>query len=265
MVITKRSSALIDVLFGMRAPIHAACLSLSLAACSGGSGTSTELNAESRLRVAEAAERSGDKDTAVSMYTAAAESGPEDASVQVRAANGLARSGRWNQARDLLLMRLKQRPKDPDLLRALASIYVMVGQTRVAIARFDDVLATLPADVNALTDKAVALDMQSRHSEAQLLYRRALAIAPEDPAVSNNLALSLLMDGRLLEAREVLMPFIDADDVPERLKINLGIIMAANGEMDAARLLLNGHIGDAELVALTRAAARGRPPPTQLP
>lgn len=237
-----------------------------LASCGAtGSGQQAELNAESRLRVGEAAERSSDKDTAVSMYIAAAENAPDDSSVQVRAANGLARNGRWNQARDLLLNRLKARPKDPDLLRALASIYVMVGQTRVAIARFDEVLATLPSDINALTDKAVALDMQSRHTEAQVLYRRALALAPEDAVISNNLALSLLMQGRLREAEDVLAPFADSDDVPERLKINLGIIMAANGNMETAKALLNGQIGEVELTALTRAAVGGRKAPATAP
>ncbi|MCX7384629.1 MAG: tetratricopeptide repeat protein [Alphaproteobacteria bacterium] len=243
----------------------AAWLCLALASCGAAGGPQTELNAESRLRVGEAAERSGDKDTAIAMYSAAAESAPEDASVQVRVANGLARSGRWSQARDLLQARLKSRPRDPDLLRALASIHVMVGQTRVAIARFDEVLAILPLDIGALTGKAVALDIQSRHAEAQALYRRALAIAPDDPVISNNLALSLMMDGQLNAAQVVLAPFVDADDVPERLKINLGIILAANGNMEMARALLNGHLGDAELLALTRAASRPRKAPAIVP
>ena len=96
----------------------------------------------------------------------------------------------------VLLGRVKLKPRDPDLLRALASIYVMVGQSRVAIARCDEVLAIAPGDVNAIDGKAVALDLAQRHGEAQAVYRRALTLAPEDPIISNNLALSLLMEGR---------------------------------------------------------------------
>ena len=237
-----------------------AALCAALVGCGQAPGAQrTELNAESRLRVGEAAERSGDMDTAVSMYTAAAENAPEDASVQVRAAQGLARAGKWNQARDLLLGRVKLKPRDPDLLRALASIYVMVGQSRVAIARYDEVLAIAPGDVNAIDGKAVALDLAQRHGEAQAVYRRALTLAPEDPIISNNLALSLLMEGRLREAQDVLAPFAEAEDVPERLKINLGIIYAANGDAELARRLLEGHVGDADLQSLTRAVTRGRP------
>ena len=231
-----------------------------LAGCGtfGGQQQQSALNAESRLRVGEAAERAGDKDTAVSMYTTAAEAAPEDAQIQVQAANGLARTGKWTQARDLLLGRLKTHPRDTSLQRALAAIYVMAGQSPAAIARFDEVLAVAPADIGALVDKGVALDLQARHAEAQVLYRRALALAPEDAVISNNLALSLMMSGRLREAQAVLMPFAEADDVPERLKINLGIISAANGDTEMARRLLEGRVGDADVAALTRALLRGR-------
>jgi Flp pilus assembly protein TadD len=230
-----------------------------LAACGGTSGQRGDMTADSRLRVAEAAEQSGNTDTAVSMYAAAAEAAPEDMSVQVRAATGLARSGKWNPARDLLVARLKTHPRDPDLLRALASIYVMVGQSGFAIARFNDVLAIAPADINAMVGKAVALDLEARHADAQLLYRKALAAQPNDPVISNDLAISLMMSGHMREAQSVLEPFLDVDDVPERLKINLGIIYAANGEAERAHELLDGRVGDSDLRLLTQAIAHSAP------
>ena len=234
-------------------------LCCALAACGGTLGQHGDLTPDSRLRVAEAAEQSGNTDTAASMYAAAAEAAPEDMAVQVRAATGLARSGKWNPARDLLVTRLKTHPRDPDLLRALASIYVMVGQPGFAIARFNDVLAVVPADVDAMVGKAVALDLESRHADAQLLYRKALAVQPNDAVISNDLAISLMMSGHMREAQSVLEPFAEADDVPERLKVNLGIIYAANGEADRAHELLDGHIGDNDLRMLTRAIAHNAP------
>lgn len=230
-----------------------------LAACGQAPGTAQRGNLDpmARLSVGEAAERSGDKDTAVAMYTAAAEGAPDDTVVQVRAASGLARTGKWNQARDLLLKDVKAHPNDPDLLRTLAAIYVMAGQPSYAVARLDEVLATRPNDLNAIVDKAVALDLQGRHSDAQALYRRALAIAPGDATVSNNFALSLMIEGRLREAQGVLEPFGEMDDVPERLRTNLAVIYAASGQPEKARRILGDRISDADLAAITRALARG--------
>jgi Flp pilus assembly protein TadD len=242
-------------------------LLLLLAALLSGCGRSTpaerqgELNPESRMRVGEAAERAGDKATAIAMYTAAAHDAPDDVAVQLAAASGLARAGKWNQARDLMVERVKSHPNNPDLLRMLASIYVMVGQSEAAIARFDQVLALAPNDIQAMADKGVALDLLGRHGEAQALYRRALAIAPNDPIVSNDLALSLLMEGRAPAALAVLQPFAEADGVPDRLKINLGVILAANGRTEQAHRLLDGRVTPAELETLTRALTRGRPAP----
>jgi Flp pilus assembly protein TadD len=217
------------------------------------------MTADSRLKVAEAAEQSGDRDTAASMYVAAADSAPDDSDVQVRAATGMARSGKWNPARDLLVARLKAHPKDPDLLRALGSIYVMVGQSGFAITRFNEVLALAPNDVNAMVGKAVALDLQSRHADAQGLYRKALGLLPGDAVISNDLAISLMMSGHLREAQSVLAPFGDAEDVPERLKTNLGIIYAANGEAERSREMLEGRIAEGDLGLLTRAIAHSAP------
>ena len=71
----------------LRRILTAVSLCTLLAACGQSPTTQrTELNAGSRLRVGEAAERSGDNDTEVSMYAAAAEAAPDDSSVQVRAA-----------------------------------------------------------------------------------------------------------------------------------------------------------------------------------
>ncbi len=234
---------------------------LALAACgqTAQSGRQSELNPDSRLRVGEAAERAGDMETAVAMYMAAAQGAPDDIAVQVSAASGMARSGKWNQARDLLVERAKTHPRNPDLLRTLASIYVMVGQSRAAIVRYDEVLAIAPGDVHAMVDKGVALDLLGQHGEAQALYRKALTLVPNDAVISNDLALSLLMEGRPAEALAVLQPFAEADEVPDRIKVNIGIILAANGRTDQARRLLDGRIAPAELDNLTRALTRSRP------
>jgi Flp pilus assembly protein TadD len=222
-------------------------------------GTTSGLDAEQRLQVADAAAASGDHALALSMYQQAADSAPNDTGLQLRCATGLARNGKTGAAKDLLIARLKAHPNDSDLLRGLAAIYVVTGLPSPAINELNQALAARPGDSDALLDKAVALDLQGRHAEAQRLYRQMLAGAPGDPVISNDLAVSLMIEGRTREAQAVLAPFADSDDVPDRLRINLGLIYAANGNADAARRLLGDRLGEADVQTLTRSIASAAP------
>jgi Flp pilus assembly protein TadD len=213
----------------------------------------TTLTPEARLQVAEAADASGDSDLALSMYSAAAAGNPGNIEVQLRCADALARKGRISEAKQLLEDRLRVRPGQPDLIRALALIDLVAGQLTEAIAGLDQILAANPGDARALVDKAVALDLQGQHTAAQSIYRQVLASSPNDPATRNNLALSLMLEGQAHQALETLAPMQNADASPPRLKVNLGILYAATGNTERSRELLGNSVSQAELSALTQA------------
>jgi Flp pilus assembly protein TadD len=214
------------------------------------------MTAESRLRVADAAEEAGDRDMAASMYAAAAKDAPNDTPTLVRCAEGLARNGRLDDAAELLVHRQKAVPKDTEVLRTIGAIEVMAGQPSQAILTLSAVLAFDPTDVKAMADKAVALDVLRRHAEAQVLYRQALTQGPSDPAICNDLALSLLLSGQPEQARDVLAQFRGRQGLPERMSVNLGIMDAASGHTDEAQMLLGSRIAAADLAALTQAIGR---------
>jgi Flp pilus assembly protein TadD len=211
------------------------------------------LSTEARLEVAEAADAAGDSDLAISMYTAAAAREPSNIALQLRCADALARNGKVEQARELLTERLNTSSRQPDLIRALATIDLVAGQPAKAIAGFDQVLAANPADIRALVDKAVALDLQGQHAAAQAMYQQALATAPNDAAVRNDLAVSMMLEGRSRQALETLAPLQDADTSPPRLKVNLGILYAATGDVERSRQLLGDRVSDGDLSKLTQA------------
>jgi Flp pilus assembly protein TadD len=215
------------------------------------------------MQVAEAAEAGGDIELAISMYTQAAASEPNNAALQLRCADALVRAGKVTEARQFLVERLRSRSEQPDLTRALALIDLVAGQPAQAIATLDQVLAANPGDLRALVDKAVALDLQGQHAAAQAIYQRVLAASPDDAATRNNLAVSLMLEGRTRQALETLAPLQDADGSPPRLKVNLGILYAATGNVERSRQLLGDRVSDGDLTALTHAlatAAEGRRP-----
>jgi Flp pilus assembly protein TadD len=241
-------------------------LRLSVAACAGLTACASldrhhqpPLTTEARLQVAEAATASGDRDLALSMYTAAAASEPSNVSLQLRCANALAENGKISQAQQMLTERLRAHPRQPDLMRALALIDLIAGQPAQAIAGLDQVLASDPGDSRALVDKAVALDLQGRHAAAQALYQQVLAAAPDDAAARNDLAVSLMMEGRTRQALVTLAPMQHVDDSPQRLRVNLGILYAATGDAERSRQLLGDRASDDDVSALTRVLATSAP------
>ena len=234
----------------------AVCACCALSACaSTNAQRQPTMSADARLQVAEAADASGDAELAISMYTAAAASEPANTNLQLRCADALARRGKIDAARKLLAERLRAYPGQPDLVRALALINLVAGQPAQAITELDQILAANPGDTRALVDKAVALDLQGQHAAAQAIYQQVLTIAPNDAAARNDLALSLMLEGRTHQALETLAPMQDADGSPRRLKVNLGILYAATGNVERSRQLLGDRVSDGDVSALTRALA----------
>lgn len=222
-----------------------------LASCASSPVVRPELSGDARLRVAEAADAAGNRDLAISMYMEAASTAPSNAKLVLRCAYALARDGRPKQARQILAERLHATPAEPDLLRAMALIDLVSGQSMQAIAELDQLLVLAPADHNALVDKGIALDLLSRHAEAQNIYKQALAAMPNDPETINNLAMSMMLEGRVQEARELLEPFRDVGGVSDRLKENLAILDATLGDTTRSREFFADRVSAADLSSLT--------------
>ena len=190
------------------------------------------MSVSARERIASAAETSGDDALALSMYAAASKEAPANAQIQLDYADRLARSGQIEPARELLTRSLAVATDPMQIRQGLAMLDVLTGRNEQAVAELDKVLGLKPTDVRALVNKAVALDLQGHHAAAQMLYAQARGAAPEDPVIANDLALSLALDGKMQEAREVLLPFRNAGSLPERVKVTLRVILntpLANG------------------------------------
>jgi Flp pilus assembly protein TadD len=65
-----------------------------------------------------------------------------------------------------------------------------------------------------------------RHDEAQIFYRRALQIDPDDRTVRNNFGLSLALSGRREEAVAVLRKLVSEPDALPRYRENLAYALS---------------------------------------
>ncbi len=233
-----------------------------LAACASGGGGSQDTirapDAGSRMRVAMAAEASGQPDVAVSMYAAAANASPADMEVQARYASALGRNGRLDEAEQVLVRALARRPRDPTLLVALGKLRVRKGSAAEAVEALDQALAQRPRDIAALNARGVALDLMGRHAEAQQSYRTAQAVDPANIPSSNNLAFSLMLSGQSSEAVAILSALRQRAGAPARVSNNLGIAQAATGDSRASQATLGGRVDGDDLRRIVDDLASGR-------
>ena len=232
-------------------------LTLLLAACSQSRGDAVPaaLSGDAGQHVAQAAVQSGDLALAAQVYGQESAANPGDAAAQLRYADALARGGDFAAARDLLESRLATVSDPVQLRNGLGSIYVVTGQPALAITEYDAVLAAKPDDMRALVNKGVALDLLGRHDDAQPLYRKALALAPGDAAILNDLALSMLLARHPREAQQVAAPLQSQPDIAPRIRAGVGVVLAANGDLAGAQQMAGSQATAAQLLALANAAA----------
>ncbi|WP_028350673.1 tetratricopeptide repeat protein [Bradyrhizobium murdochi] len=88
---------------------------------------------------------------------------------------------------------LKQKPDNVDAAISLTQALLAQRRAGEALEVADKILLTVPGDLRAMNAKGVVLDAEGRHDEAQALYREALAAAPGNQMLRNNLGLSLAL------------------------------------------------------------------------
>ncbi|MHC2291311.1 tetratricopeptide repeat protein [Bradyrhizobium barranii] len=116
-----------------------------------------------------------------------------DPAARERISHALGRDADEGALRDAL----KQQPNNIDAAIPLARALLARNCPNDALEVLDGVLLATPGDLRALNAKAVVLDHEGRHQEAQELYRQALAAEPANPMLRNNFGLSLALQGKM--------------------------------------------------------------------
>ena len=94
-----------------------------------------------------------------------------------------------------------------------------------------------PQDAQLRSILGATLDQQTKHGEAREHHQAALAIAPNDMSVMNNLAMSYALQGKLTDAEGILrkaMAHPNSKATP-RVRQNLALVVGLQGRFDDAK------------------------------
>ena len=152
--------------------------------------------------------------------------------------------------------------------RRMANALDRLGQFAQAEVHYREALAIAPEDPRVWNDAGYSLYLQRRWADAERTLLQAARIAPDDPKVQTNLGLCLAAAGKPDEA----LAALSRAGGPAVAQANLGYILAAMGRTDEARahyraaLALEPEFGPARF-ALDRLDSRpsaGPPPETAI-
>lgn len=189
------------------------------------------------LAVADVAMRNGSPAIALRICTDQLQSHSEDLAAQICQGDALAAMGQADAAEAAYARALQTNGH---------STAAMVGLGRLRLSHDPAAAETLfshavdgdSGNATAWNNLGIARDLQGRHLQAQIAYRRALEITPSAEPVKVNLALSLAISGGGDEALQ-LMHSLGRDPATDpHLRANLAAVLAMSGRYDeAARLL----------------------------
>lgn len=118
-----------------------------------------------------------------------------------------------------------------DVHRRLAAAYLRQGRIPESEQQYTEALKLAPRDPDLLNDVGYAAYLQGRWDEAIENLTAASEAAPDDRRIMNNLGLALAAAGRTDEAYAAMV----RGGGPAAAHANLGYILAAGGEAEAAR------------------------------
>ncbi len=216
--------------------------------------------ADERLRLIDAAKKSGNPRFALVIAKRYVEENSGDLHAQVTFASLLAEQGLCERAipelhRSAKLGMEGNNGHDATVIRG----YLRCREFQKALDLALRHLERNPEKVDILNMSGVALDGLSRHDQAQAAYRQALAIQPNRKA-AYNLALSLLLSGKPRESLAILSSLRSGEfegntvggaatygDITKKSIVILEALgLAKDGRMDEARVALGSVVPEEE-------------------
>ncbi len=150
----------------------------------------------------------------------------------------LREAGRHNDAYITLATALEMQADNPDLLYEAALTAERIGKPEILESHLKRLLELKPDHAHALNALGYSLaDRNVRLDEAHDLIRRALALSPDDPFITDSLGWVLYRQGRLPEALQVLETAYRLKADPE-IAAHLGeVLWKLERREDARRIL----------------------------
>ena len=232
-----------------RAAAPLALLALVLAGCGGapvgpvlpgerpGSAApeSSRARSESLVRLGDTALRSGEIETAVSLFDQATVLDAANVGAALGLGDALLAAGRDLDASRAFERALAVQPELPAAQYGYARAMLAIRRPEVAADFLHKLVAANPSDIASLNALGVSYDQMGEHDQASATYRQGLTIAPASVPLRNNLALSLALQNQFTEALDLIRPLAEGPDATRRSRQKSGLGLRPAGRSRGGR------------------------------
>ncbi len=176
-------------------------------------------NADLGLAYAASLSELGQKESQLQVLQTVAAKHPEDPAIQGKVGKQLLMIGKYADAADALELAVKSPTADATVFSALGSAYDQQGRYEMARKNYATALQKKPGDIAITNNLAMSHALEGKLPVAEKLLREALAqpSSKNVPRVRQNLALVVGLQGRFEEARKIASEDLPPDQVEANL------------------------------------------------
>lgn len=231
-------------------PVIMVASMLALAACaSKGSEDHARLRADPGPEVTGAIASPDQAISSTQQWARALKEDPDNIDTALKYAASLRRLGSDDKALQVLRETAARNPKNALIVGEYGKQLASMGKSKEASKVLQQALGLGARDWRIYSAQATALDTAGEHERAREYYEAALKLAPDEPAILNNLGMSHALAGNLAEAEATLRPLIARPGAPPRARQNLALVLGLQGRFKEAREIASADLPAAQVEA----------------
>lgn len=144
---------------------------------------------------------------------------------------------------------ISHNPNDPKLVAYLGKELILSGRSKAGVEQLNKAISAGEANWKNYSALGSGYDQMGQHAQAREAYNKALQLEPNEVAVHNNIGMSYILEGDLKQAEASLR---QAQKLPEgefnqTLRQNLALSVGLQGRFDEAREIASRDLPPAQV------------------
>ncbi len=174
---------------------------------------------------------------AMASYRQRYEQNPQDKRTAIAYASILGMNGYSEQAVAVMRKAAIIHSEDREVLAAFGKALAGAGDFTAALDAIQRAQDPTQPDWRLLSAEGAIYDQTGRPEQARIRYRKALDLAPNEPSVLSNLAMSLMLEGELDQAEQHLRTAVKQPGADSRVRQNLALVVGLQGRFAEAEAI----------------------------